>query len=346
MIDLRSDSLTLPTEEMKKAMYYADLGDAGRLDSRGRGEDPTVNRLENIAANITGKEDAMFVPSGTMGNLVALMTHCTMGQYVGVEKNLHVYRNEKGAFLDRPGGLIPKFFETDRYGIPKLESVKVLVGGKHIDLICLENTHNFAGGTCLSKEEIDNICFIAKKNGIPVHLDGARIFNASIYLNTPVDKLIKSVDTIMFCLYKGLGAPVGSMLCGRHDFILKAREIRKTLGGTMRQAGVIAAAGIIAIQKGRERLREDHENARLLADRIVNNKRINLCIKTVQTNIIKVEVSPSGYDSKTCAQGLEKKGLKCHPMSEKNLRFVAHSGIRRRDMIQASNIINEYFELL
>jgi len=346
MIDLRSDTLTLPTAEMKKAMYYADLGDAGRLDSKGRGEDPTINRLENIAANIIGKEDAMFVPSGTMGNLVALMTYCKTGQYVGVGKNLHVYRTEKGAFLYRPGELIPKFFKTDRYGIPKLESVKALVEGKHVDLICLENTHNFAGGTCLSKEEIDNICLIAKKNNVPVHLDGARIFNASIYLNTPVDKLIESVDTIMFCLSKGLGAPVGSMLCGRHDFILKARKTRKILGGTMRQAGVIAASGIIAIQKGREKLREDHGNARLLADRIVNNKRINLDLKTVQTNIVKVDVSPSGYNSKSCAQGLKRRGLKCSPVSEKDLRFVIYRGIRRRDIIQASNIINEYFELL
>ncbi|MFQ5799974.1 MAG: GntG family PLP-dependent aldolase [Bacteroidota bacterium] len=346
MIDLRSDTLTKPTAEMRKKMYDAEVGDAGREDSRGRGEDPTLNRLEDIAAQLMGKEAAMFIPSGTMANLIALMTFCSAGQHVGVEKNLHVYRNEKAAFMDRPGGLIPEFFETDSQSIPILNSVKALLEERRINLLCLENTHNFAGGTCLSKEQMQSICSIAKENGVPVHLDGARINNASIYLNTPVEELVATVDTVMFCLSKGLGAPVGSILCGSHDFIVEARKTRRLIGGTMRQAGVLAAAGIVAIQKERDRLTEDHENARLLAERIEHNDKIRLDIETVQTNIVKVDVSPCGYDAKTFQQGLESRGLKVNVLSEKFIRMVTRREIEREDVVEASNILNEYCESL
>ena len=346
MIDLRSDTLTKPTEEMRKAMYNAEVGDSGREDSKGRGEDPTLNRLEEMAAQTMGKEAALFLPSGTMANLTALMTFCSLGQHVGVEKNLHVYRTEKGAFMDRPGGLKPEFFETDSQSIPILNSVKALLEGRGISLLCLENTHNFAGGICLSKEQMDSICSIAKRNGVPVHLDGARIINASIYLNTPVDELVAPVDTVMFCLSKGLGAPVGSILCGSRDFITEARKVRRLIGGTMRQAGVLAAAGIVAIQEERHRLIEDHEKARLLAERIEHSGKINLNKERVQTNIIKVDVSPTGYDAETFQQGLEKRGLKVNAVSENFVRMVTYREIRRKDVIEASNIFNEYCESL
>lgn len=344
MIDLRSDTLTVPTLEMRKAMHDAEVGDEGRINSRGRGEDPTLNKLEDIAAQITGKEDSVFLCSGTMANLVALMTHCSRGQSVGIEKGLHVYRSEGGAFSDKLGGLIPKFFEADKYGVPNLNSVKELLEGKQINLLCLENTNNFAGGTCLSKKQTDSICSIAKENGVAVHLDGARIFNASTHLNIPVEELAASVDTIMFCLSKGLGAPVGSLLCGSYDFIIAARKTRKLLGGAMRQAGILAAAGIVAIEKGRQRLQQDHENARLLAEMIVHNKKINLDMETVQTNFVAVDVSPSGYDGKTFKQELESRGLKTLPLSEKRIRMLTYRGVTRRDVIEAANIFNEAFE--
>jgi threonine aldolase len=341
MIDLRSDTLTKPTAEMRKAMYDAEVGDGGRIDAGGRGEDPTVNRLEDIAAQLTGKEAAMFVPSGTMGNLAALMTHCSGGQRVGVEKKLHVYLNEKSAFNARPGGLIPEFFETDHQSHPKPESIKTILDAKKIALLCLENTHNYGGGNCLSGDEINFICSLAKKGGVAVHLDGARINNAAIYLNTTVDELVASVDTVMFCLSKGLGAPVGSMLCGSHDFIVEAKRTRKFLGGTMRQAGILAAAGIVAIQQERQRLVEDHQNACLLAESIAHNRKINVNMEGIETNIVRLDVSPSGQDAKTFQQLLESKGLKTKVVSEKFIRMVAYREIGRQDILQASQIINE-----
>jgi threonine aldolase len=341
MIDLRSDTLTKPTAEMRKAMYDAEVGDGGRIDAGGRGEDPTVNRLEDIAAQLTGKEAAMFVPSGTMGNLAALMTYCSAGQRVGVEKKLHVYQNEKSAFSERPGGLIPEFFETDHQSRPKRESIKVILEEKKIALLCLENTHNYGGGNCLTRNEINYICSLAQEKGVAVHLDGARINNAAVYLHTPVDELVAMVDTVMFCLSKGLGAPVGSMLCGSHDFIIEAKHTRKFLGGTMRQAGILAAAGIVAIQQERERLIKDHQNARLLAESIAPNRKINANMDGVQTNIVRLDVSRSGHDAKTFQQLLESKGLKTIAVSDNFIRMVTYREIGKEDILKASHIINE-----
>ena len=346
MIDLRSDTLTKPTPEMRKAMYDAEVGDAGRTDSNGRGEDPTINRLEDLAAELMGKEEAMFVPSGTMGNLIALMTFCSIGEHVGIEKTLHVFNNEKAAFMNRPGGLIPEFYEIDKNSIPCLDSIKSLLDNQKINLLCLENSHNFAGGTCLTKGQINAICSLAKQNGIPVHLDGARVNNASIYLNTPVNEIVAPVDTVMFCLSKGLGAPVGSMLCGSRDFIVEARKTRKFIGGTMRQAGVLAAAAIVAIQKERDRLIEDHENARLLAERIKLNSKVNINMEDVQTNIIRMDVTPSGYDAKKFQKELEIRGLKVTKISDNLIRMVTYREIQKKDVIEASNIINGYCESL
>jgi threonine aldolase len=341
MIDLRSDTLTKPTEEMRKAMYEAEVGDEGRMDASGKGEDPTVNRLEDIAAQLTGKEDAMFVPSGTMGNLAALMTYCSAGQRVGVEKKIHIYHNEKAAFSERPGGLIPEFFETDQQSHPKPESIKAILDQKKIALLCLENSHNYGGGHCLTGEETNFICSLAKKSGVAVHLDGARINNAAIYLDTPVDELVAMVDTVMFCLSKGLGAPVGSMLCGSHDFIVEARRTRKSLGGTMRQAGVLAAAGIVAIEHERDRLIEDHQNARLLAVSVAQNPKIKINMEEVQTNIVRLDVSPSGHDAQTFQEALESRGLKAKAVSEKLIRMVTYREIGKEDILLAAQIINE-----
>ncbi len=340
MIDLRSDTLTKPTEAMRKAMAAAKVGDSGRTNAGGRGEDPTVNRLEDMAARLMGKEAAMFVPSGTMGNLAALMTHCSAGRRVAVEKNLHVYKNEKAAFQTRPGGLIPEFYENDHRSYPKVESIEAILNQKQIALLCLENTHNYGGGTCVNRAQINSICALARKKGVSVHLDGARINNAALYLQTPVDKLVSGVDTVMFCLSKGLGAPVGSMLCGSHDFIFEARQTRKLLGGTMRQAGVLAAAGIVAIERQRDRLIEDHHHARLLAESIASNRKIKINLEEIQTNIVRVDVSPSGRDAKTFQQLLESKGLKTNAVSDRFIRMVTYREIGKEGILKAAEIIN------
>ena len=334
-IDLRSDTVTRPTAAMRQAMAGAEVGDDVM------GDDPTVKRLEALAAQRLGKEAAMFVPSGTMGNLTALMTHCSAGQRVGVEKKLHVYHNEKAAFHARPGGLIPEFFETDHQSRPEPKSIKEILDQKKITLLCLENSHNYGGGICLTADRINSICSMAKRKGVAVHLDGARINNAALYLNTPVDELVAAVDTVMFCLSKGLGAPVGSRLCGSHDFIVEAKRTRKFLGGTMRQAGVLAAAGIVAIEQKRERLIEDHQNARLLAESIAQNSKIRIDMQEVQTNIVRLDVSPIGHDAKTFQKALESRGLKAMAVSEKFIRMVSYREIGREDILQASQIINE-----
>ena len=227
MIDLRSDTLTMPTEEMRKAAYEARVGDEGRTDAKGRGEDPTVNALEEMAAEITGKESALFVTSGTLGNLIALMTYCSRGDAVAVERNLHVYRTEKAPFSERVAGLKPIFYETETSGKPDIVSIEELIAKTPVKALCLENTHNFAGGICLTADDIKSIMSVAKKKDIPIHMDGARIFNAAVRLNATVSELARPVDSVMFCLSKGLGAPVGSMLCGKGDFIFEARKTKK-----------------------------------------------------------------------------------------------------------------------
>ena len=341
MIDLRSDTLTKPTEEMRKAMYAAEVGDAGRTDAEGRGEDPTVNRLEDMAARLTGKNAAMFVPSGTMGNLAALMTHCTAGQRVAVEKNLHVYKNEKAAFQTRPGGLIPEFYEADDHSYPRVESIEAILDQKQIVLLCLENSHNYGGGNCMTREQTNSICALARKKGVAVHLDGARINNAALYLQTPVDQLVAEVDTVMFCLSKGLSAPVGSMLCGSQDFIVEARHTRELLGGKLRQAGILAAAGIVAIEQQRDRLIEDHQHAKLLAENIADNPNIKIDMEAVQTNILRLDVSPSGQDARTLQTAFESRGLKAKAVSEKFIRIVTYREIGKEDIIKAAEIINQ-----
>lgn len=346
MIDLRSDTLTLPTNKMRKAMYCADVGDSSRYNiNNGKGEDSSVNKLEKIAAEITGKEDALFVCSGTMGNLIALMSHCSKGELVGVEKSLHLYYHEKAGFSKDFLGLIPKYYEIDKYSLPKVESVVKLMEKEKIRLLCLENTHNFGGGICLSKEAIDELCAISHSFSVPVHIDGARIFNASVSLNISVNKLLENADSVMFCLSKGLGAPIGSLVCGSHNFILKARENLGVVGGKWRQAGIMAAAGIIAIKEGNKYLIKDHKNAKILAKMIKNNN-IKLELNTVQTNIIIVDISPTGVDSEKFRINLESRGLKVLSMSKEKIRLVTYRGINKEKVIKAANIFNKFCSTL
>lgn len=222
----------------------------------------------------------------------------------------------------------------------------MLLEAKKIHLLCLENTHNYAGGICFSKKQLADICSLARKHNVPIHLDGARVLNAATFFNIPVSELVDSVDTVMFCLSKGLGAPVGSVLCGSHHFILDAKNTRKFLGGTMRQAGVLASAGIVAIQGGKNRLEEDHENALLLAEKIKHNDTITVNVEDVQTNIIRMDVSQSGIGAKTFQESLVKRGVRTNVITENLIRMVTYREIQKKDIIEVSNIINGYCESL
>ncbi|WP_422124310.1 GntG family PLP-dependent aldolase [Planococcus sp. X10-3] len=341
MIDLRSDTLTQPTNEMRRAMSMAEVGDDGRTAPGGKGEDPTVVELERIAAEITGKEDALYCNSGTMANYISLLTHCRRGDEVLIGKDSHLYKNEQAPFLEEWGGLVPVFFKEDKQGFPDPSHVKEVLASRDIKLLCLENTHNFMGGTCLLQSQMKALCEAAHEKGVPVHLDGARIFNASIYLNLPVKEVVKDVDTLMFCLSKGLGAPVGSLLCGSREFILLARKIRKLLGGTMRQAGIIAAAGIVALESEVERLEEDHKHAYLLAKEINEIANLGIDLENVHTNIVKVDVSNRGFSAKELEQELLERGLKVKSVSDKYIRLTTYNGIQEVDIYKASKIFIE-----
>ncbi|HSM24097.1 MAG TPA: low-specificity L-threonine aldolase, partial [Anaerolineaceae bacterium] len=266
MIDLRSDTVTLPTDEMRQAMAIAEVGDDVY------GEDPTVIRLENLAAEKMGKECGLFIPSGTMGNLIAILTHCQRGDEVIMGNQAHTFMYEVGG-VSALGGIMVHTVPNQSDGTLNVDDVRNAIRMEDVHfpttrLIALENTHNRCGGVVLSPDYIAEIVEIARDHNLLIHMDGARIFNAAIKLKTPVSRLVEGVDSVTFCLSKGLGAPVGSVLCGNSTFIEKARKMRKQLGGGMRQAGILAAAGIVALDKMVDRLEEDHQRAILLAKKL------------------------------------------------------------------------------
>lgn len=343
MIDFRSDTLTSPSKSMLNAIVKAKVGDDGRAGTDGRGEDATVNELEDAGARIFGKETALFVPSGTMGNLVSLMSHTDYGDNIGVNEKLHVYRSEKGVFVSRPGGLKAEFYKSDEFGKPDMEELEKFVREKSVKLLCIENTHNFAGGTCMTKEEIDEICDICHENGVSVHLDGARIFNASAYLGIDVGKLCSKIDSVMSCLSKGLGAPVGSLILGSSDFIREARRNRKLVGGGMRQAGVIAAAGLVALEEGPKQVAEDNKNARKIADAIISEQgALKIDHRLVQTNILRVDIADTGFDSQKVCADLLPMGIKVSPLTETSFRLVTYNGIGDAEVDKAIEILTGY----
>ena len=264
IIDLRSDTVTQPTPEMREAMYRAELGDDVY------GEDPTVNRLERIAAERMGKEAALFVVSGTMGNLVALLTHCRRGDEVILGDRSHTFLFEQGGMASL-GGIIPHTVPNQPDGTMRLEDLEGAIRGDDVHfprtrLICLENTHNVCNGTPLTAGYTAQVAELARDHGLRVHVDGARIFNAAAALGVDVRELVQDVDSVQFCLSKGLCAPVGSLVCGSAEFIAEARRARKVVGGGMRQAGVLAAAGIVALEQIADRMGEDHARAKRLAE--------------------------------------------------------------------------------
>lgn len=328
-IDLRSDTVTLPTKEMREAIYNAQVGDDVY------GEDPTVNRLEEMAAEIMGKEAALFVTSGTQGNQISVMTHTQPGDEIILEEKCHIITYEVGG-IGRLAGVQAKLIRG-KNGIMDPSDIEAAIRGEDIHfpktkLICLENTHNRAGGTVIPMDILKRTYEVAKKHKIPIHMDGARIFNAATYLNQPVKEIAKYADSIMFCLSKGLCAPVGSLIVGSKDFIARARKFRKMLGGGMRQAGFIAAAGIIALEKMTSRLREDHENARLLAEGLSEIPGIAIDMDTVQTNIVICDISGLKLTASEFAAKLYEKGIRVNGGNSSVVRFVTHYWIKRDDI--------------
>lgn len=327
IIDLRSDTVTLPTKEMLEAIQTAPLGD----DGRDRG-DPTVRKLEEMAANKMGMEDALLVPSGTMGNSVSVLASTERGNEVIVERNSHILNNERGSWIII-GGLIPvTIMGKLGYMDPNDVEIAIRLGGQpKTGLICIENTHNGAGGIVMTPEQMKAIRDVAKDHDLPIHMDGARVFNAAVYLGVDVKKLTRYTDSVMFCLSKGLSAPVGSMVCGTEEFIAEARNYRKLQGGTMRQAGIIAAPGIIAITKMVDRLREDHETAAMLAEELKDINGIKL-LHPIQTNIIRFDVGGLGLTGNQFRDKMAKFGVKTGGGPRSALRVVTHRGINREDI--------------
>jgi len=332
MIDLRSDTVTRPTPAMRAAMAAAEVGDDVY------GEDPTVNRLERRAAEIFGREAAMFVPSGTMGNQIAIRLHTQHGQEVICEAGSHIVEWEM-AMLSAFSGCMPRTIVGER-GILTWGRIQAAIAPgmyyrSQTGLISLENTHNMAGGVVTPLEVLEEIWAGAKNADLPVHLDGARIFNAAIFLGISVAELTRGFDTVMFCLSKGLCAPVGSMLVGRREHITQARKFRKALGGGMRQAGILAAAGLVALDTMTERLAEDHANARLLAESLAQLAGVEIDPDGVQTNIIRFRLTGKKSAPEVVA-GLKRRGVLAGSYGPNAIRMVTHHDVSREQCQQAA----------
>ncbi len=289
MIDLRSDTVTKPSDAMRKVMYDAEVGDDVYK------EDPSVNKLQEMASIITGKEDSLLVSSGTMGNLVSLLTLTNRGDEIILGNKCHVYAWE-GSGVSIFGGISMKIIKNNEDGTFDLNELRNSINPvddhkPKTTTISIENTHNECGGSPLELEFISEVKNISKKNNLKVHMDGARLFNASIAQNESIEDIVKNVDSLTFCLSKGLGCPVGSIISGSRDFINQARRWRKSIGGGMRQAGIIASAGIYALENMVDRLEEDHINAKKLANGLSNISGINIDNEYVKTNILRFELS-------------------------------------------------------
>lgn len=337
-VDLRSDTVTRPTLEMRRAMFEAEVGDDVY------GEDPTINKLEQRAAEIFGREAAIFVPTGSMGNQIAIKIHTRPGQEIICEERGHIFNYEMATLASFSGCLVRPI--AAEAGILHWDQVKKKISGKtyylaQTGLVSLENTHNMAGGTVYPTEVAEEICDGVHQQGLSVHLDGARIFNAATALGKPVAEITKKFDSVMFCLSKGLGAPVGSLLVGSQKFIDDARKYRKALGGGMRQAGILAAAGLIALEKMPARLHEDHSNAKYLATELAKLPGIKIDLGTVQTNIVIVDISGTGMRAAEFTRKLADKGLLIGSVNDQIVRFVTHMDVDRAACERAVEIVGE-----
>ena len=336
IIDLRSDTVTLPTDEMRRAMYQAEVGDDVYR------EDPTINTLEQMAAQILGKESALFTTSGTMSNLLAILTQTHHGDEVLLGSESHTFWYELGG-ASALGGVVMHTIPNSQDGQIDLNMIEDSIRSQNISfpqttLLCLENTHNRCGGAVLTADYTSAAAEIAHQHGLRVHLDGARIFNAAITLNIPASELAKDVDSVCFCLSKGLSAPVGSLLCGTREFIESARKWRKMIGGGMRQAGVIAAAGIVALQTMVARLTEDHDNARRLAKGLSNIPGV-IVPHEIQTNIVNFEISLKVSGSEFI-QLMNARGVKVGYRGGNKCRAVTNRMVTTDDIDEALNRID------
>lgn len=338
-IDLRSDTVTRPTEEMREAMARAEVGDDVYL------EDPTVNRLQELAAEMLGKEAALFVPSGTMGNQICVRLHAQPAQEIIVEERSHIFNYEVAAMAAISGTLARPVRGND--GVLNWETIEAAIRPPGVyyrantGLITIENTHNMAGGAVTGLDRMEEICDRAHAAGFPVHLDGARIFNAAIVLKRPVSELARPFDSVMFCLSKGLGAPIGSLIAGSRQFIDRALAVRKMFGGGMRQVGVIAAAGLIALEKMTTRLGEDHANAQALARGLAEISGVDIDPEKVPTNILVFDIGATGMTTTQLSMELRERGVLANGINAREMRMVTHKDVSRQDCETALSILRE-----
>ena len=340
LIDLRSDTVTRPTAAMRRAMAEAEVGDDVY------GEDPTVNRLERRAAEVFERESAIFVPTGTMGNQIAVALHTRHGQEVICESRSHLLDWEM-AMVARFSGCVPRTVVGER-GVLRWEEIQKAIAPKiyyraPTGLVWIENSHNMAGGTVTPLEVLIEIWEGAQRAGLPVHLDGARVFNAATAAGVGVAEMTRGFDSVMFCLSKGLGAPVGSMLVGSRDLIAEARSIRKALGGGMRQAGVLAAAGLIALDEMPGRLAEDHANARFMAESLAGCEGVEIDLDGVQTNIVIFRL-PGNGDAAGLVATLKNQGILVSAVGPHAVRLVTHMDVSRADCLRASEVLTRSLE--
>ncbi len=342
-VDLRSDTMTLPTPEMREAMARAEVGDDVW------GEDPTVHRLETKAAARLGKEAGLFVASGTMGNLVSVAAHTQAGQEVVLDLDSHIYNYEVagGTIV---GHVQMRPVKTERgFLTPEQVQESLRPANIHIPptgLVCLENTHNRHGGTCCTPEQIAAVAAVAHAAGVPVHVDGARLFNAAVALKRDVREFTQPVDSVTFCLSKGLAAPVGSVVCGSAAFIERARRVRKVVGGGVRQAGILAAAGLISLERMVDRLAEDHANARTLAEAVAATPALAVDLASVQTNIVIIRVDRGDRPRSVAAtdelvNGCAARKVKIHAMGPTAIRCVTHKDVDAEDVRRAVDAFRE-----
>tara|TARA_B100000424_G_C22936906_1_gene498512 strand:- start:1351 stop:2385 length:1035 start_codon:yes stop_codon:yes gene_type:complete len=343
MIDLRSDTVTLPTNEMKQFIMDSPLGDDVY------GEDPSVNLLQKKIAKIFNKESALFVPSGTMANLISVLTHCNRGDEVILGNKSHIFFYEAGG-ISAFGGVHSHQINNNDDGTININDIVNAIRKKGDDhfpktkLICLENTHNACYGSPINTDFFNEVKNIAKKHNISIHLDGARIFNAAIALNKSVDELTKDCDSVSCCLSKGLSAPVGSVILGNKKFISKAKSLRKALGGGMRQAGLIASAGIFSLDHMINRIKDDHSNAKILASELNLIKNLEINLNQVHTNIIFLYNRDKTLSNQNLLLSLEKNNIKIDYKGNSKFRLVTHSGFRKEDINAVIKVFRKIFK--
>lgn len=339
IVDLRSDTITKPTPSMWNAMATAEVGDDVF------GEDPTVNRLEALAAERLGKEAGLYVTSGTMANLVCQLSHCGRGDEMILGDQAHIFYYEQGG-SSAVGSIHPRTVPNQPDGKLRIEDIEAAIRPDNVHfpvtrLVVLENTHNRCNGAPLDRSYLQSVRSLADKYGLKIHMDGARLFNAAIALNIPAADLAETVDSVSICLSKGLAAPVGSVVCGTRSFVDRARRARKVLGGGMRQAGILAAAGIVALTEMTERLAEDHDNAQRLAEGLADIRGIAIDPDFVKTNIVFFETIDEDFGAEQLAEDLSVEGVKVLPIGNRRLRAVTHYHITEKDIEHALGVLKK-----